>query len=307
MSQNRLHASNRLGGIAALAGGRVSLNWTMPFTSLGLSPPLLRAAAERGYLAPTAIQSAAIPEILRRRDVLGMRADRLRQDGGVRAADAAAAVARAASRRRRRTRALILVPTRELAAQVGETMRALARTCRARLKTAIVFGGVSINPQMMDLRGGADIVVATPGRLLDLMDHNALPLDAVATLVLDEADRLLDLGFADELARILALLPARRQTLLFSATFPPAVQALADSLLREPVRIDIAAEPADRPDITQRAIEVDAPRRTQLLRHLIAEHGWERVLVFVATKYATEHVADKLRRAGMSAEPSTAC
>jgi superfamily II DNA/RNA helicase len=125
----------------------------------------------------------------------------------------------------------------------------------------------------------------------------------VATLVLDEADRLLDLGFAEELARILALLPAGRQNLFFSATFAPAVQALAGQLLREPVRIAIAAEPADRPDITQRAIVVDAPRRTQLLRHLLAVHGWERALVFVATKYAAEQVADKLRRAGLSAEP----
>jgi superfamily II DNA/RNA helicase len=274
----------------------------MPFTSLGLSTPLLRAINERGYLAPTAVQSAAIPEILRQRDVQGCA-----QTGSGKTAAFVLPLLQMLmaghTEAPRRTRALILVHTRELAAQVGETVRVLAQHLPQRLKTAIVFGGVSINPQMMNLRGGADIVVATPGRLLDLIDHNALRLDAVATLVLDEADRLLDLGFSEELARILALLPARRQTLFFSATFPPAVQALAESLLRDPVRIDIVADRADRPDITQRAIAVDAHRRTQLLRHLIAHHGWERALVFVATKYAAEQVADKLRRAGLDAEP----
>jgi superfamily II DNA/RNA helicase len=137
--------------------------------------------------------------------------------------------------------------------------------------------------------------------LLDLVDHNAVSLSAVSTLVLDEADRLFDLGFSDELNRILKLLPARRQNLLFSATFPPEVQALAGGLLRDPVRIEVAAEPTTKPDILQRAIEVDPPRRTQLLRHLIQENKWARVLVFVATKYATEHVAEKLRKAGIAA------
>jgi superfamily II DNA/RNA helicase len=144
-------------------------------------------------------------------------------------------------------------------------------------------------------------MVATPGRLLDLVEHNAVSLGAVTTLVLDEADRLLDLGFSAELNRILALLPQRRQNLLFSATFPPDVAALATGLLREPVRIEIDGAPATTPDILQRAIEVDPPRRTQLLRHLIEENKWTRILVFVATKYATEHVAEKLRKAGIGA------
>jgi ATP-dependent RNA helicase RhlE len=153
----------------------------------------------------------------------------------------------------------------------------------------------------MALGGGADILVATPGRLLDLLDHNALSLSAVSTLVLDEADRLLDLGFKDELARIIALLPARRQSLLFSATFPPEVEALATALLRDPVRLDVPLAPETGPAILQRAIEVDVPRRTQILLHLIAENAWKGVLVFVATKYTTEHVAEKLRRAGLEA------
>ena len=205
--------------------------------------------------------------------------------------------------RQRRVRALILVPTRELAVQIGEVARLLARHEAQAVKVTVVFGGVSINPQMMGLRGGADIVVATPGRLLDLIEHNALELSAVQTLVLDEADRLLDLGFEQELERILALLPAKRHNLFFSATLPPTVQALAAGLLKNPARVDVAPVVLDIAAIAQQVIEVDAPRRTQLLRHLIAQRGWSRVLVFVATKHAAEMVADKLRKAGLTAEP----
>ncbi len=170
-----------------------------------------------------------------------------------------------------------------------------------RIKVVSAFGGVSINPQMMALRGGADFVIATPGRLLDLVDHNAVHLSHVSALVLDEADRLLDLGFADELKRVLALLPKRRQNLLFSATFPDAVQALAKELLHEPTVIEIESAPTEMPVIEQRAIEVDTDKRTPLLRHLIKTEGWQRVLVFVAKQYSAEHVADKLRRSGISA------
>jgi superfamily II DNA/RNA helicase len=165
----------------------------------------------------------------------------------------------------------------------------------------VAFGGVSANPQMMALRGGADVVVATPGRLLDLVGQNALRLGDVETLVLDEADRLLDLGFADELGHILLLLGPDRQNLLFSATFPAEVASLADTLLRDPVRIEVAATPTTEPRIDHRAIAVDPGRRTQLLRHLIEREGWPQVLVFVATRYATEHVTRKLQRAGIEA------
>jgi superfamily II DNA/RNA helicase len=256
--------------------------------------------SERGYVEPTAIQAAAIPAVLRASDVLGS----AHTGSGKTAAFALPmlqqleGVARGAPRR---THALILVPTRELAAQVGESIRGLAQHLAEPVKVAILFGGVSINPQMMGLRGGAEVVVATPGRLLDLIDHNALGLSGVAMLVLDEADRLLDAGFADELARVLALLPRRRQNLLFSATFPPAVQALAHELLHDPVRVDVPPEPATEPAVAQHAVEVDAARRTPLLRHMIRKGGWTRVLVFVATKYSSEHVADKLRRSGIEA------
>jgi superfamily II DNA/RNA helicase len=199
----------------------------------------------------------------------------------------------------------VLVPTRELATQIGEAVTSYARHLRDRPKTIVVIGGVSINPQMMALRGGADIVVATPGRLLDLVDHHAVRLDDVEILVLDEADRMLSLGFADELARLLALLE-RPQNLLFSATFPPAVRTLAENLLHEPLRIEVdAGAPLESTQalIVQRAIEVDAPRRTMLLRHLLETHAWSHVLVFVASRYAAEHVATKLKRAKISAAP----
>ena len=260
------------------------------FSSLGLSPELLRTVSESHYQTPTPIQEAAIPAILAGKDVWACA-----QTGSGKTAAFALPLLQKGNR------ALILVPTRELAAQVGESLRLYARHLPRPIKIVTAFGGVSINPQMMALRGGANIVIATPGRLLDLVDHNALRLRDFTTLVLDEADRLLDLGFSDELARIIEQLPRRRQNLLFSATFPPAVHALAEKLLRDPMRVDVPTTVETQPAITQRAIRVDKAHRTQLLRHLIQEHGWTRVLVFVATKYSTEHVAEKLRRAGIAA------
>jgi ATP-dependent RNA helicase RhlE len=274
----------------------------MPFSKLGLSPELVRATRELGFAAATPIQAQAIPAVLSGADVLGA----AQTGSGKTAAYALPLLERLMQGARhtpRRVRVLVLVPTRELAAQVGEAIRGFAQHLPQPPKVAVVFGGVSINPQMMGLRGGADIVVATPGRLLDLLEHNALRLTTVETLVLDEADRLLDLGFAEELNRVLWLLPPRRQNLFFSATFPPAVQVLAEELLRDPVRIEVPATPANEPSITQRAIQVDDKRRTELLRHLIKESGWERALVFVATRYACEHVAWKLYKNGVFATP----
>jgi superfamily II DNA/RNA helicase len=272
----------------------------MPFTALGLVPALAQAAAELGFTAPTPIQEAAIPAVLQGKDVLAT----AQTGSGKTAAYVLPLLQRlqgAPLHTPRRVRALVLVPTRELAAQVGEVLRSLAQHLTERPKVAVLFGGVSINPQMMALRGGADVVVATPGRLLDLVDHNALRLAAVDMLVLDEADRLLDLGFADELARVLALLPAQRHTLFFSATFPPEVQALAGGLLQTPERIDIPSAPVADAVVLQRVIQVDADRRTQLLRKLIKDNGWERVLVFVATQYAAERLASKLHHGDLYA------
>ena len=278
----------------------------MPFTQLGLTPPLLplflRALHDKGYTEPTAIQVMAVPALLSGRDVLAS----AQTGSGKTAAFALPLLQRIhdlPTRAGRTTSALILVPTRELAAQVGEALVSFAKYLPQQIKVAVVFGGVSINPQMMHLRGGADVVVATPGRLIDLIEHNALSLAHVKTLVLDEADKLLDMGFADELARIVALLPAKRQNALFSATFAPAIEALAAGMMNDPLRIEIKPEPETVLPITQRAIEVDAPRRTQLLRHLIQTEKWQRVLVFVATKHAAEMVADKLRKVDINAEP----
>ena len=274
----------------------------MPFSSLGLSPALLRALSSRTYTRPTPIQAQAIPAVLQGRDVLGS----AQTGSGKTLAFALPLLQQVAQTPRpkpRRPQALVLVPTRELAAQVGEEFRSLAQHLDEPLKVSVVFGGVSINPQMMGLRGGTDIIVATPGRLLDLLDHNALTLNDVQALVLDEADRLLDLGFAEELARLLTLLPRQRQNLFFSATFPPAVQTLAHTLLQDPLRITVLPDPQEQPDIVQRVIAVDASRRTQLLRQLIVQERWPRVLVFVATKHAAEIVADKLRKADIDAEP----
>jgi ATP-dependent RNA helicase RhlE len=270
------------------------------FAALGLSPRLVRAADELGFEIPTPIQAAAMPPIIAGRDLLGSAAT----GSGKTAAFVFPMLHRIDAHVRpalRRTQALVLVPTRELAAQVGETVIQVGRFLDEPLKVSVLYGGVSINPQMMALRGGADVVVATPGRLLDIIEKNALKLSDVECLVLDEADRLLDAGFADELARVLALLPKRRQNLLFSATFPAAVQALADQLLSDPVRVEITGEPATEGQIEEHAVEVDVAKRTPLLRHMIEQGKWTRVLVFVATRYACDHVADKLRRGGLEA------
>lgn len=273
----------------------------MPFSNLGLTPALLASLADQGFIQPTAVQSNAIPPILAGQDVLAT----AQTGSGKTIAYCAPLIQKLTTGQgtQRQARALVLVPTRELAVQVGELLQALSQASGQSVKVSVVFGGVSINPQMMALRGGCDLIVATPGRLIDLLEHNALRLSSVQLLVLDEADRMLDLGFSEELARILQLLPAQRQSLFFSATFPPAAQALAQALLQNPVRIDVRDAALERPAITHRAIAVDAPRRTQLLRHLINTEGWKRVLVFVASKHAAEIVADKLRKAGLQAEP----
>jgi ATP-dependent RNA helicase RhlE len=270
------------------------------FASLGLSAALARACAQAGFTTPSPIQVEAIPPLLRGQDLLGLAPT----GSGKTAAYALPLLQRFLADGQegfRRARVLVLVPTRELAAQVGEAFVRLGSSSPRPLKVAVVHGGVSVNPQMMRLRGGADIVVATPGRLLDLLDRHAVRLDSVQALVLDEADRLLDLGFASERERVLAALPARRQNLLFSATFPPDVRGLAETLLHDALRVEAASQVAAIPAIEQRTIAVDAPRRTELLRHLVLQGGWRRVLVFVATRYATEHVAHKLGSRGVQA------
>lgn len=267
----------------------------MSFSALGLTPSLAQAAATQGFHTPTPIQQQAIPVVLAGTDLLAT----AQTGSGKTAAFALPLLQQLQTgtlHTPRRVRVLVLVPTRELAAQVGEVLRGLAQHLQIRPRIAVAFGGVSINPQLMTLRGGADVMVATPGRLLDLLEHNALRLSNVAHLVLDEADRLLDLGFAEELRRVLSQLPERRQNLFFSATFAPAVQALANGLLNAPTRVDVPASGEGGGTVLQRVIAVDAARRAQLLRQLIRDNGWERVLVFVATQHAADHLASKLHR-----------
>jgi len=273
------------------------------FRALGLCDALVRATSAQGYQEPTPVQTATIPAVLRGKDVWAS----AKTGSGKTAAFVLPLLQTLGARGRQArhpipVRGLLLVPTRELALQIADTISVLGTHLPSPPKTVVAVGGLSINPQMIALGGGADIVVATPGRLLDLVDNNALSLSEVQVLVLDEAERLLSPGFAQELSRVLALLPPRCQKLLFSATLPPAVRARAESLLHEPVQINIdgGAIP-DTSAIVQRVIEVDASRRTMLLVHLVQEHGWSRVLVFVATKHAADQVAVKLQRAGLSA------
>ncbi len=273
----------------------------MHLTELGLSAPLAAAAEAQGFAAPTPVQAAMLPAVLQGKDVLAQAPT----GSGKTAAFALPILERLLASPMENplaVRALILVPTRELAMQCGQVLRDLAAGLPRRVEIAVVFGGVSANPQMMALRGGADVVVATPGRLLDLVERHAVKLGQVQTLVLDEADRLLDLGFAEELTKVLALLPTKRQNLLLSATFPGKVKTLAQGLLHEPEHIVVeGAEQA--PNILQRAFSVEPRQRTQLLRTLVTQEGWSRVLVFVATQYTAEHVAEKLYKAGMFATP----
>lgn len=277
----------------------------LTFASLGLSPPILRALEELGHEVPRPIQAAAIPAMLDGRDVWAS----AETGSGKTAAFILPILEKLQSSPRaggrRSLRVLVLAPTRELAMQIGDAAHDYGRYLQHAPKTCVVVGGGSINPQMLALRGGADLVVATPGRLLDLLEQNALRIDSVESLVLDEADRLLSLGFSDELARILGLL-GPHQTTLFSATFPPAVRSLAEHALTDPVRIEISREVAfgdAAASIVQRAIELDVDKRTLVLRRLLDLEGWSRVLVFVGSRHSAEHVAEKLWRARIDAAP----
>jgi ATP-dependent RNA helicase RhlE len=273
----------------------------MTFADLGLSAALVRAVAELGFEVPTPVQSAAIPAILRGGDVWAC----ARTGSGKTAAFLLPLLERLSAAPMsppKPLRALVLVPTHELAVQIADAASRFGQHLPDPPKTCVAVGGVSINPQMMFLRGGADLVIATPGRLLDLVHKNAVHLGRVQVLVLDEADRLLSLGFAEELSHVLDRLPAARQNLLLSATLPAPVLELAEQLLNEPTRIDIdGGQTAGAASVTQRALFVDAGRRTPLLRHLLALHAWPHALVFVESRYNADHVAMKLAGTGIRA------
>ena len=279
----------------------------MSFHDLGLSPELLRALKPKKYAAPTPVQSEFIPVALTGQDVWVTA-----PTGSGKTVAYALPLIEKLTRvnpqppsgyHRRKLQTLVLVPTRELAIQVGHTMMSLSAHLGKVCKVTVVFGGVSINPQMLGLRGGTDILIATPGRLLDLFDHNAVKLSEIQTLVLDEADKLLELGFQEELNRILSALPSMRQNLFLSATRPKSIESLAQSLLHNPHQIRIESATPQPAVIEQRAVYTDTRKRTQLLKHLIKTHQLKQVLVFAATQHTCEIVAAKLRVAGIAAEP----
>ncbi|QTL38828.1 ATP-dependent RNA helicase RhlE [Xenorhabdus budapestensis] len=272
----------------------------MNFESLGLKADILRAVQEQGYAEPTPIQQQAIPVVLSGKDLLASA-----QTGTGKTAGFTLPVLQLLSespiqsKSRRPVRALILTPTRELAAQVGENVRNYSKYLR--LRSFVVFGGVSINPQMMKLRGGIDILVATPGRLLDLEHQNAVDLSRVEILILDEADRMLDMGFIHDIRRVLNKLPAKRQNLLFSATFSDEIKNLANKLLRDPVSVEVARRNSASEQIDQSVHFVDKKRKGELLSYMIGSQNWQQVLVFTRTKHGANRLAEQLNKDGVTA------
>jgi len=270
----------------------------MTFSSLGLSAELLRAVADQGYTAPTPIQAQAIPLILAGNDLMATA-----QTGtGKTAAFTLPLLQRlsaSAPARAKAARALVLVPTRELAAQVAEAVRDYGR--HLPFRCAQVFGGVNINPQMRELRNGAEIVVATPGRLIDHMTRRSVDLSAIETLVLDEADRMLDMGFMPAIERIIKQIPRARQTLLFSATFSDSIRTLARRFLRDPHSVDVARRNAAAEAITHSAYAVGQAHKRELLAQLFDAQNWQQVLVFTRTKHGADRLAKQLDKGGIEA------
>ncbi|RDU99788.1 DEAD/DEAH box helicase [Trinickia dinghuensis] len=274
----------------------------MSFDSLGLSEPLVRAVHELGYTSPTPIQQQAIPAVLGGGDLLAGAQTGTGKTAGFTLPilqRLSAAPAHTGAAGKRMVRALVLTPTRELAAQVEESVRAYGKYLK--LKSTVLFGGVSINPQIDALRRGVDIVVATPGRLLDHMQQKTIDVSGLEILVLDEADRMLDMGFIHDIKRVLARLPAKRQNLLFSATFSDEIKALADSLLDAPALIEVARRNTTAELVAQKIHPVDRDRKRELLTHLIRQHQWFQVLVFTRTKHGANRLAEQLTKDGISA------
>lgn len=272
----------------------------MSFENLGLRADILRAIADEGYTSPTPIQAQAIPAVLKGGDILaGAQTGTGKTAGFTLPLLEKLSQSTKAVSGRRPVRALILTPTRELAAQVFESVRTYGKYLP--LRSTVVFGGVSVNPQMMKLRGGVDILVATPGRLLDLVQQNAVSLKEVEVLVLDEADRMLDMGFIHDIKKVLALLPKQRQNLLFSATFSDEIKALADRLLNEPFLIEVARRNTASERVEQRVHPVDRNRKRELLSHLIGTGNWQQVLIFTRTKHGANRLTEQLQQDGITA------
>jgi len=285
------------GGIT-ISAASVSTDPQALFSDLGLGVPLLEALQDKGYVHPSPIQAQAIPAVIDGRDVMAAA-----QTGTGKTAGFTLPVLERLRHGKRagrgKIRALVLTPTRELAAQVLENVKAYSS--RLPLRSDVVFGGVKANPQIDRLRGGVDLLVATPGRLLDLHQQGALHFDQLECLVLDEADRMLDMGFIHDIRRLIRLMPAKRQTLLFSATFSPPIRKLASGLLHDPVHLQVTPENQTARSVEQVVYPCDMVRKGDLLSHLIRQGEWRQVLVFSRTKHGANRVADRLSKEGLSA------
>jgi ATP-dependent RNA helicase RhlE len=270
----------------------------MSFSTIGLSAELLRAIADQGYTDPTPVQAQAIPTILAGQDVIAGA-----QTGtGKTAAFTLPLLQNLTSRnsgKSRSIRALILTPTRELAGQVGDSVRTYGKYLP--LQSATVFGGVSINPQIKALRRGVDILIATPGRLLDHLNRGTLDLSKVEIVILDEADRMLDMGFIQDIERILRKLPTQRQSLLFSATYPDSIKTLSQKYMNNPRMIEVARRSTAAEAVKQSAIKIDRDRKRELLAYLIGSEDWQQVLVFTRTKRGADRLSRQLEKDGIDA------
>jgi ATP-dependent RNA helicase RhlE len=270
----------------------------MSFKSLGLSDALLKAISKKGYDTPSPIQAKAIPEVLKGKDVLASA-----QTGTGKTAGFTLPLLQLLSENkvqgRRPIRALVLTPTRELAAQVHENVKEYS--IFLDIKSTVIFGGVNQNPQVRTLNQGVDILVATPGRLLDLINQKVISLSRVEVLVLDEADRMLDMGFLRDIKKVLALVPDKKQSLLFSATFSKEIKALANGFLKNPILVEATPENSTAEKVAQRIINVDQGRKTELITKLIKDGNWKQVLIFTRTKHGANNLTKKLVAAKISA------
>jgi len=270
----------------------------MSFDTLGLSAEILRALSEKGYDEPTPVQSQAIPFVLQGRDIMASAQTGTGKTAAFTLPILQLLTQEPALKGRRPVRALILTPTRELAAQIGENV--VEYSAHLAIRSLVVFGGVSINPQMMKLRSGVDVLVATPGRLLDLAQQRAVDLSNVEILVLDEADRMLDMGFIHDIRRVMKLLPVKRQSLMFSATFSDEIKVLANTLLSNPASVSVARSSVAAEQIEQCVHMVDKKRKRELLSYMIGQNDWRQVLVFTRTKHGANHLAELLNKDGIT-------
>ncbi len=271
----------------------------MSFESLGLNAELLRAVSEKGYTTPSPIQQQAIPYVLEGRDIMGAAQTGTGKTAGFTLPLLQRLISEQPAKGQRPVRALILTPTRELAAQVGESVKEYGK--HLPLKSAVIFGGVKINPQIEKLRRGVDILIATPGRLLDHVGQKTVNLSKVDILVLDEADRMLDMGFIHDIRKVLAIVPKHKQTLLFSATFSKDIKQLANGLLNSPALVEVAQQNTASEMVTQLVHPVDKSRKRELLSLLVGSNNWKQVLVFTRTKHGANRLTEQLITDGITA------